>query len=287
MVLRPFLRVMGGVASLHLSGPSAEADELLSVCISTPRDASDLKDDELRGEVVRLREAMGVLKTARDEVEAQLVGASAKPKETGVYTGETVSGVSAEVVVRPYRVEGFNEPGELTALLMPKGKKMSWCLVGAESGLIRQYDYRKDHTMVNYAGHRGTITALAFSSCQSFDYFISCSFDKSCRIWKTGAGECVATARGHGMTQRPPWARGEVRETVRSVRSQRGGTVRGRASFDIVSGGRPERDVRSVVAEGEQVLFRLDGRQAPGLGPRHRSQGREEGHKRVLQCHFS
>ena len=193
---------MGGASSSPLW---MEADQLLEVGLSAPRDGSDvvhLSHEAAVKTVVQLRQVLQAVSDARDEA----VTNAARDDESEGVADETAPSLPSDVELRwPLKIQKFNEPGEISCVLIPSfgatSSKKSMVLVGGDSGLIRSYDYRKGQNGITYSGHKRSITCLAcVQSTTSSDLFASASKDKSVRIWRLNEPESLVTVRGHPQT---------------------------------------------------------------------------------------
>lgn len=192
---------MGGATSVERTAKIEEADGMINIMCAAPVDASDVHSEkDAFDEIIRLRKAMVTISEAREDLAFQLSPRSKREAKGDPSAGSTRELEGGGVVMTPFKMQGFNEPGELTCVMIPPTSKKSIVFVGGESGLIRSYDYRKGHVVKTFAGHKRAVTAIAAGGGTEEKYFVSASKDKSVRVWRTDTPEAVATLRGHSQT---------------------------------------------------------------------------------------
>ncbi len=62
----------------------------------------------------------------------------------------------------------------------------------------RMWDLRKNSTLFSCAGHKNTVYVIKPNLCD-VDFFMTASFDKSCKMWSGKTGKCMATLKGEAV----------------------------------------------------------------------------------------
>lgn len=96
--------------------------------------------------------------------------------------------------------EATSEKGSVYALASTR----SIIATGGPDSVVRMHDVRSGQRVAQYIGHSDNIRSLLISENQ--DYIISCSSDKTVKVWSVAAGRCLSNLAMHSDSVWSLWS---------------------------------------------------------------------------------